>query len=117
MFEFPLLFLRCQFAGFQSHSALVFENLALRHQLAVLKRQARKPKLRCADCFGLACGAFGPSGNRPCCCSNPKPLSAGTGSVFVSSGVRNPEPAQEDPPWIGAPHADSTDVAGQSDVG
>src|SRR4030088_975582 len=49
MFEFPLLFLRCLFAGFQSHSGLVFENLALRHQLAVLKRQARKPKFRCAD--------------------------------------------------------------------
>ena len=49
MFEFPLLFLRCLFAGFQSRSGLVFENLALRHQLAVLKRQVRKPKLRCAD--------------------------------------------------------------------
>lgn len=49
MFEFSLLFLRCLFAGFQSHSGLVFENLALRHQLAVLKRQARKPRLRSAD--------------------------------------------------------------------
>ena len=49
MLEFPLLFLRCLFAGLQSRSGLVFENLALRHQLAVLKRQARKPKLRCAD--------------------------------------------------------------------
>jgi hypothetical protein len=36
-------------AGFQSLSGLVFENLALRQQLAVLKRQARKPKLRTAD--------------------------------------------------------------------
>jgi putative transposase len=49
MFEFPLLFLRCLFAGFQSRSGLMFENLALRHQLAVLKRQVGKPKLRCAD--------------------------------------------------------------------
>jgi len=49
MFEFSLLFLRCLFAGFQSHSGLLLENLALRHQLAVLKRQARKPKLRSAD--------------------------------------------------------------------
>jgi putative transposase len=49
MFEFPLLFLRCLFAGLQSRSGLVFENSALRHQLAVLKRQVRKPKLRCAD--------------------------------------------------------------------
>jgi hypothetical protein len=49
MHEFLLLFLRCLFASFQSHSGLVLENLALRHQLAVLKRQARKPKLRSAD--------------------------------------------------------------------
>ncbi len=49
MLEFLLLFLRCLFAGFQSHSGLVLENLALRHQLAVLKRQARKPKLCSAD--------------------------------------------------------------------
>src|ERR1019366_9882151 len=49
MLEFLLLFLRCLFAGFQSHSGLLLENLALRHQLAVLKRQARKPKLRSAD--------------------------------------------------------------------
>src|SRR6266404_8258525 len=49
MFEFLLLFLRCLVAGFQSRSGLVLENLALRHQLVVLKRQAGKPKLRCAD--------------------------------------------------------------------
>lgn len=49
MLEFLLLFLRCLFAGFQSHSGLALENPALRHQLAVLKREARKPKLRSAD--------------------------------------------------------------------
>src|ERR1700746_1675139 len=49
MLEFLLLFLRCLFAAFQSHSPLLLQNLALRHQLAVLKRQARKPKLRPAD--------------------------------------------------------------------
>src|ERR1700690_2412335 len=49
MFEFLLLFLRCLFAGFQSHSGLLLENLALRHQLPVLKRPARKPKLPPAD--------------------------------------------------------------------
>src|ERR1019366_4217659 len=49
MLEFLLLFLRCLFAGFQSHSGLLLENLALRHQLAMLKRQARKPILRLAD--------------------------------------------------------------------
>src|ERR1039458_5492013 len=49
MIEFLLLFLRCLVAGFQSHSGLLLENLALRHQLAVLKRQDRKPKLRSAN--------------------------------------------------------------------
>src|ERR1035441_2928815 len=49
MLEFLLLFLHCLFHRFQSHPGLVLENLALRHQLAVLKRQARKPKLRSAD--------------------------------------------------------------------
>lgn len=49
MLEFPLLFVRCLFAGFQSHSELVLENLALRHQLSVLKRQSRNPKPRTAD--------------------------------------------------------------------
>src|SRR5260370_12172381 len=49
MLEFLLLFLRCLFAALQSHSGRLLENLALRHQLAVLKRQARKPKLRSAD--------------------------------------------------------------------
>jgi|GEM_PF-7030876 hypothetical protein len=41
--------LRSLLSGFQSHSRLALENLALRHQLAVLKRQGRKPKLRPAD--------------------------------------------------------------------
>ena len=45
MLEFLLLFSRSLFAGCQSHSGLMLENLALRHQLAVLKRQARKPIL------------------------------------------------------------------------
>ena len=49
MLGFLLLFLRCLFSAFQSHSGLVLENLALRHQLAVLKRQACKPKLLSSD--------------------------------------------------------------------
>ena len=41
--------LRSLLSTFQSHSRLALENLALRHQLAVLQRQAPKPKLRPAD--------------------------------------------------------------------
>jgi len=33
----------------RTHRTLVLENLALRHQLAVLQRTARRPRLRCSD--------------------------------------------------------------------
>jgi hypothetical protein len=35
--------------GVRTQRSLVFENLALRHQLAVLQRTARRPRLRTAD--------------------------------------------------------------------
>jgi putative transposase len=35
--------------GLSTRSALVLENLALRHQLAVLQRTARRPRLRPSD--------------------------------------------------------------------
>ena len=35
--------------GVRTRRSLVFENLALRHQLAVLQRTARRPRLRTAD--------------------------------------------------------------------
>jgi hypothetical protein len=35
--------------GIRTHRALVLENLALRHQLAVLQRTAPRPRLRTAD--------------------------------------------------------------------
>jgi hypothetical protein len=38
-----LTLLRSLFAGCKSRSWLVLENLALRHQLAVLNRQPRQP--------------------------------------------------------------------------
>jgi hypothetical protein len=41
-----LTLLRSLLTGCQSHSRLALENLALRHQLTVLQRQTRKPKLR-----------------------------------------------------------------------
>jgi len=49
MLEVISALLRSLLSGFQSHSRLALENLALRHQLAVLNRQAPKPKLRPAD--------------------------------------------------------------------
>jgi hypothetical protein len=35
--------------GVTTHHALVLENLALRHQLAVLQRTAARPRLRLSD--------------------------------------------------------------------
>ena len=49
MLEVISALLRSLLSGFQSHSWLVFENLALRHQLAVLERQAPRPRVRPAD--------------------------------------------------------------------
>ena len=49
MLEVISALLRSLLSGFQSHSRLALENLALRHQLAVLQRQAPKPKLRPTD--------------------------------------------------------------------
>jgi putative transposase len=37
------------FRGVRTQRALVLENLALRHQLAVLRRTARRPRLRPSD--------------------------------------------------------------------
>ena len=42
---------RCLCSAFRSRHQLVLENLALRHQLAVLMRSVRKPKLRSSDRF------------------------------------------------------------------
>jgi hypothetical protein len=49
MLEVILALLQSLLSDLQSHSRLVLENLAARHQLAVLKWQARKRKLRSAD--------------------------------------------------------------------
>jgi hypothetical protein len=40
---------RTLFSALRSHRALILENLALRHQLDVLKRNARRPRLRDRD--------------------------------------------------------------------
>jgi hypothetical protein len=49
MLDVILALLRALLSGFQPQSRLVLENPALRRQLAVLKRQTHKPKLRSAD--------------------------------------------------------------------
>ena len=99
MFEFLLLFLRGLFAGFQSHSGLVLENLALRHQLAVVKRRARKPKLRSADrLLWVGLRRIWPRWQQDLLLFNPKPSSPGIALAFAFSGAGNPELAQEDPP-------------------
>ena len=49
MIEFFTLLLGLGRAGLRSHAELVVENLLLRHQLAVLMRSSRRPKLRTRD--------------------------------------------------------------------
>jgi putative transposase len=49
MSDVILVLLRSLISGYQSRRLRLLENLALRHQLAVLRRQSRKPKLGQAD--------------------------------------------------------------------
>src|ERR1039458_1327000 len=49
MLDVIFALLRALLSGFRPQSRLMLENLALRHQLAVLKRQTHKPKLRSAE--------------------------------------------------------------------
>ena len=49
MSDVILILLRSLISGCQSRRLLLLENLALRHQLMVLSRQTRKPKLHPAD--------------------------------------------------------------------
>src|ERR1035438_9776115 len=49
MFDVILVLLRSLLSGCQSRRLLLLENLALRHQLTVLRRQTCQPKLRPAD--------------------------------------------------------------------
>ena len=49
MREFTFLFLRFMTSFFKSKAILQAENLALRHQLCVLHRSTKRPKLKPAD--------------------------------------------------------------------
>jgi hypothetical protein len=51
MSEVIWVLLRSLLSGCQSRRRLLLENLALRHQLTVLRRQSRKPRLGQADRF------------------------------------------------------------------
>ena len=60
--------------GIRTHRALVLENLALRHQLAVLQRSAPRPRLRRpTGCSGSCYPACGTAGRMPSPSSNPRP--------------------------------------------
>jgi len=53
--------------SFRSRTALQIEILALRHQLNVLQRSVKRPKLSATDrWFGLGCHEVGLDGGGPC---------------------------------------------------
>src|SRR5215469_6912625 len=84
-------------ASFKSRTALKVENLALRHQLAVLRRSVKRPKLIPADrLLWPGYPRLGLIGAFPCSSSSRKQSLAGTARVFGCSGpgkfvVGNPE--------------------------
>jgi hypothetical protein len=63
-----LLILTGLLRGVRTQRALVFENLALRHQLAVLQRTAPRPRLRTSDRLLW----YGAAGRMPSPSSNPR---------------------------------------------
>ncbi len=76
-------------SGFRSQASLHTENAALRHQLAVLQRQAvgargYGPVTGCSGRGSLACG---PAGDTPSSSSSPTPCSGGIDTAFGSTGV------------------------------
>jgi hypothetical protein len=74
-------------AALKSRAALQLENLALRHQLGVLRRSVKRPKLTSADrlLWTWLC-APGAIGDLPWSLSSRKPSLAGTVRAFGCSG-------------------------------
>ena len=71
------------------HRAVALENLALRQQLAALKRSAGRPQLRTRDrVFGSFSPRLGGTGARPCSSFSPTPSSAGIASGCAGGGQR-----------------------------
>ena len=72
-------------------SDLLFENVALRHQLTVLQRSAKRPRLRQSDRIcGLGCQRSGQVGVLASLLSSLTRWSDGIGWVFVSIGDGSP---------------------------
>src|SRR5215467_5759591 len=75
-------------AAFKSRATLHLENLALRHQLSVLRRSVKRPKLTSpTDSYGRGCARFGSTGDLPWSSSNQKPSLAGTARASGCSGT------------------------------
>src|SRR5260370_20957519 len=74
-------------AAFNSRAPLHLENLALRHQLSVLRRSVKCPKLTSADSYGRGCARFGSTGDLPWSSSNRKPSLSGTARASSCSGL------------------------------
>ncbi len=87
-----LIFLKTALASlssiFRARAAVELENLALRHQIGILQRSARKrPKLTPADrLFGSACPASGAIGARRSPSSDQKRSWPGIVPAFACSG-------------------------------
>src|SRR4030095_6630216 len=79
-------FLTSVLYAFRSRAALQLEIIALRHQLGVLQRSVKRPKLtpQIEPC-GLGCAPFGTIGNLAFPSSKSRRSSAGTESVGARS--------------------------------
>jgi hypothetical protein len=76
-------------AGLKSRRQLALENIALRHQLEVLQRNARRPSLRPSDraLWALLKRFLPPIGDATFPLSSPMPSSDGIARAGVSTGV------------------------------
>src|SRR5580698_5303605 len=74
-------------AAFKSRAALLLENVSLRHQLGVLHRSVKRPKLTASDrlLWSWLCGVWG-TGVPRSLSSSRKPSSPGTGGASGFSG-------------------------------
>jgi hypothetical protein len=71
----------------RARRSLLFENLVLRQQLAVLKRRHPRPRLDLVDkLFWVASADSGPDGNHPSLRSRRKPWCVGTEAGSVCTG-------------------------------
>ena len=91
MSEFILSLLAALRVFLRSRSDTALEILALRQQLAVLKRKRPRPVLNSLDrLFWITSTAVGPGGRTCSSWSCPKPLPAGTAPGSAATGVGDP---------------------------